>query len=72
MRAVVITLADLGKSARMQYHARALSSSGIDVDLVGFEGTALPKSIVDDPRVTVHRFSTSTTRYRQTNGTTYA
>ena len=72
MRAVVIALADLGKSARMQYHARALSASGVDVDLVGFEGTALPKSIVDDPRVTVHRFSTSTTRYRQTNGTTYA
>ena len=72
MRAVVIALADLGKSARMQYHARALSSSGIDVDLVGFEGTALPKSIVDDSRVTIHRFSTSTTRYRQTNGTTYA
>ena len=72
MRAVVIALADLGKSARMQYHARALASSGIDVDLVGFEGTALPKSIVDDSRVTIHRFSTSTTRYRQTNGTTYA
>ena len=72
MRAVVIALADLGRSARIQYHARALSACGVDVDLVGLEGTGLSKSIEDDPRITVHRFATSTTRYRQTNNTTYA
>ena len=72
MRAVVIALADLGKSARIQYHARALSACGVDVDLVGLEGTGLSKSIEDDPRITVHRFATSTSRYRQTNNTTYA
>ncbi|HUR32238.1 MAG TPA: glycosyltransferase [Vicinamibacterales bacterium] len=72
MRAVVLALADLGKSARMQYHARALAASGVDVDLVGFEGTALSKSILGDPRITVHRFTPSTRRYREKNGTTYA
>ena len=50
MRAAVVTLGDLGRSARMQYHARALAASGIDVDLVGFAGTALPRAIADEPR----------------------
>jgi beta-1,4-mannosyltransferase len=72
MRAVVIALADLGKSARMQYHARALASSGASVDLVGYVGTALPKAIVDDPRISVHRLKPSSVRYQQTNGFTYA
>ena len=72
MRAVVIALADLGKSARMQYHARALAASGVDVDLVGFEGTALPRAILDDPGIAVHRLRPSTRRYRETNSLTYA
>src|SRR3954468_12117193 len=72
MRAVVLVLADLGKSARMQYHARALASSGVDVDLVGYVGTALPKTILDDPGIVVHRFKPSSVRYEQTNGVTYA
>ncbi len=72
MRAVVIALADLGKSARMQYHARALAASGVDVDLVGFDGTALSRSILDDPRITVHRFAPATQRFQQTSGTAYA
>ncbi|MEQ1727871.1 MAG: glycosyltransferase [Vicinamibacterales bacterium] len=72
MRAVVIALADLGKSARMQYHARALAASGVDVDLVGFEGTALSHAILDDPRITVHRFVPATRRFHQTSGTAYA
>lgn len=72
MRAVVIALADLGKSPRMQYHARALAARGVDVALVGFDGTGLSRSLGDDPRVTVHRFRTSVTRYLQTNGATYA
>ena len=29
----------------MLYHARALAASGVDVDLVGFEGTPVPKTI---------------------------
>jgi beta-1,4-mannosyltransferase len=72
MRAVVLALADLGKSARMQYHARALAASGLDVDFVGFEGTALSRAILDDARITVHRFAPSTHRYRQTTGLSYA
>ena len=47
----------------MRYHAQALSSHGVDVDLVGFEGTPLPKAITDDPRITVHRLSASKLRH---------
>src|SRR5207253_645127 len=63
MRAVVVALGDLGRSARMQYHAHALSALGIDVDLVGFEGTPLSRAIGDDPRITIHRLSTSNLRH---------
>ncbi len=59
MRAVVVALGDLGRSARMRYHAQALSAHGVDVDLVGFDGTPLPRAITDDPRITVHRLSAS-------------
>ena len=48
MRAVVVALGDLGRSARMRYHARRWPRSGVDVDLVGFEGTPLPRAITDD------------------------
>ena len=48
MRAAIVALADLGRSARMRYHARALASQGVDVDLVGFEGTPLPKAVAED------------------------
>ena len=72
MRAVVLALADLGRSARMQYHARALAASGVDVDLVGYEGTPLPRLVTDDPRITVHRFKPSTLRLKSTTGIGYA
>jgi beta-1,4-mannosyltransferase len=72
MRAVVLALADLGKSARMQYHARALAACGVDVDLVGFDGTALPKAIADDPRITVHRFPASSLRFTRQSALVYA
>lgn len=72
MRAVVIALADLGRSARMQYHARALAACGCDVDLVGFTGTPLPRAIEADPRIAVHRFPPSTGRLRQAAAFTYA
>jgi beta-1,4-mannosyltransferase len=39
----------------MRYHAHALAANGVDVDLVGLEGTPLPREITDDPRITVHR-----------------
>ncbi|MCC7415834.1 MAG: glycosyltransferase [Acidobacteria bacterium] len=55
MRAAVVALGDLGRSARMRYHAQALAASGVDVDLVGFEGTALTREVTDEPRIAVHR-----------------
>src|ERR1043166_3998983 len=63
MRAVVVALIDLGRSARMRYHAQALSAHGVDVDLVGFEGTPLPRAITEDPRITVHRLAASRLRH---------
>jgi beta-1,4-mannosyltransferase len=72
MRAVVIALSDLGRSARMQYHARALAAAGVDTDLVGYEGTALSRAIREDPHVTVHRFQPSSLRYARTSALVYA
>src|SRR5690349_13199070 len=57
MRAAVVALGDLGRSARMRYHAQALAGNGVDVDLVGFEGTPLPRAIIDEPRISVHRIT---------------
>lgn len=72
MRAVVLALADLGRSARMQYHARALAASGVDVDFVGYVGTPLPKAVDEAPRITVHRFPPSTLRLRRSSPFVYA
>jgi len=57
----------------MQYHARALVSNGVDVDLVGLEGTPLSKRITDDPRITVHRIKGTRLRIRRSlDGSSYA
>ena len=71
MRAAVVALGDLGRSARMQYHARALAANAVDVDLVGFEGTALPRAIADEPRIRVHRIVPPLLRRRRGSGFAY-
>ena len=38
----------------MQYHAHALAACGVDVDLIGFGGTPLPKRLADNTRISVH------------------
>src|ERR1700710_2433154 len=72
MRAAVVCLGDLGRSARMRYHAHALAANGVDVDLVGLEGTPLPREISDDPRISVHRLATPRLKIRELTGSTYA
>ena len=72
MRAVVLALADLGRSARMQYHARALIASGMTVDFVGLAGTPLPLVITEDSRIRLHRIAPSSHRWHRTTGVTYA
>jgi beta-1,4-mannosyltransferase len=73
MRAVVVALGDLGRSARMRYHAHALAAHGVDVDLVGLEGTPLPRAITDEPRIRVHRITPPGLRRRGgLTGSTYA
>jgi len=39
----------------MRYHAHALARNGVDVDLVGLEGTPLPQAIAEESRIKVHR-----------------
>jgi len=57
----------------MRYHAHALASNGVDVDLVGLEGTPLPREITDEPRITVHRLQTPRLKIRgELTGSTYA
>jgi len=68
MRAVVVALGDLGRSARMRYHAQALAANGVDVDLVGLEGTPLPRAITEESRITVHRIAPP--RFRARGGMT--
>src|SRR5262249_46516256 len=72
MRAVVVSLGDLGRSARMLYHARALAANGVDVDLVGFEGTPLPKAVTDERRITIRRIDPATLRRGHFFGASYA
>src|SRR4029078_11007467 len=73
MRAAVIALGDLGRSARMQYHAHALAADGVDVDLVGLEGTPLPRRLAEAPRIAVHRLKGPRLKIRQSlSGSGYA
>jgi beta-1,4-mannosyltransferase len=72
MRAVVIALADLGRCARMQYHARALADAGVEVHFVGLEGTPLPRTITEAEGITVHRLRPATSRFRHTMPVAYA
>jgi beta-1,4-mannosyltransferase len=48
----------------MRYHAQALASNGVDVDLIGLEGTPLPRAITDESRISVHRITPPTLRIR--------
>src|SRR5471032_609261 len=73
MRAAVVCLGDLGRSARMRYHAHALAANGVEVDLVGLEGTPLPRAITDERRITVHRIPTPRLKTRgELTGSTHA
>jgi len=57
----------------MRYHAHALAANGVDVDLVGLEGTPLPREITDEPRIAVHRIPTPRLKIRgELTGSTYA
>jgi beta-1,4-mannosyltransferase len=57
----------------MRYHAQALASSGVDVDLVGFEGMPLSKAITGDPRITIHRINPARLPLRSSlTGSSYA
>ena len=54
-RFTVVVLGDLGRSPRMLLQALSLAESG-SVDLVGYEGAALPARVRDHSAISVHRF----------------
>jgi beta-1,4-mannosyltransferase len=56
----------------MQYHALALAACGVDVDLVGYEGTGLGQRLTGNTRVTVHRIAPSALRAKHDLGIGYA
>ncbi|MGE5244100.1 MAG: glycosyltransferase [Betaproteobacteria bacterium] len=64
MRAAVVVVGDLGRSPRMQYHAHALALHDAEVELVGYEGAALPGALVGNTRVHVHRLPEPALRRR--------
>jgi beta-1,4-mannosyltransferase len=57
----------------MRYHARALAANGVDVDLVGLEGTPLPRDITDDAKISVRRLPNPRLKIRgDLSGSPYA
>ena len=48
----------------MQYHAHALAAQGVDVDLIGYRGVPLPRSLERHPRITVYRLAAPRLRSR--------
>ena len=70
MHAAVVVVGDLGRSPRMQYHARALAAHAAQVELIGYEGAALPRVITGDPRIAVHRVAEPRLRDRSGRSTT--
>jgi len=53
-RVAVVVLGDLGRSPRMQCHSLALAQAGVEVDLIGYAGSELPRDLQDNPRIHCH------------------
>ena len=50
----LLVLGDIGRSPRMQYHARSLSQAGFLVQMVGYKGAEPHASILNDKNITYH------------------
>lgn len=55
--AVIVLLVISVEVPRMQFHALALASDGITVDLIGEEGTPVPTRVLQHPRIRVSRLT---------------
>jgi len=66
IRVAVIVLGDLGRSPRMQYHARALAAAGAEVDLIGEAGTPVLADLRANSRITCHRLGAAPRRAART------
>jgi len=56
----------------MQYHARAFADAGVSVDLVGLEGTPVPRTLSELPGIAIHRLTPSTSRYAVVSSMAYS
>jgi len=65
MNATVLVLGDLGRSPRMQYHARALADHDVDVDVVAYEGHASRADLSGHPRIALHLVRPAALRLRR-------
>lgn len=56
-RTLIVALADLGRSRRMQRHALALAqaSPDVDVEIVGYEGSPVQMPVTAEPRLRCRR-----------------
>jgi len=57
MQVGVVVLGDLGRSPRMRYHAESLAESGHQVALIGYEGSDLPRTVRDNPNITIRHIN---------------
>ncbi|XP_059472117.1 chitobiosyldiphosphodolichol beta-mannosyltransferase [Neocloeon triangulifer] len=53
-RACVVVLGDIGRSPRMQYHSLSLAKEGINVDLVGYQGSVPIKELTQNSSIQLH------------------
>ena len=60
----MVVLGDFGRSPRMQYHALALAKSGINVDVVAYDGTPLLPAVRTHPRILLHLLHPSPARQK--------
>lgn len=51
----IIVLGDIGRSPRMQYHAKSLLQHNYNVDLIGYVETEPLKDITRDPHAKIHK-----------------
>lgn len=54
-RVIIYVIGEIGHSPRMCYHASSFSLRGWDVEVCGYAEDEIPKVLLKDPNVTIHR-----------------
>lgn len=50
----IVVLGDIGRSPRMQYHAKSFADEGYFVELVGYPGSSPLEELLNNPNVKIH------------------